>query len=115
MKSSSCLVPGVLGISLAKQLEMFAGSVAELQGFTFIHTSWGTAMPHTLRRAAWTFSRFKQFSVTHQVRLRAIARLHIFWRVVLASWLMLSSIHCDEELVKSYRWMLHKNLGFKVR
>ena len=39
MKSSSSLVPGGLGISHAKQLEMFAGSGAEPQGSTFIHTS----------------------------------------------------------------------------
>ena len=39
MKSSSSLVPGGLGISHDKQLEMFAGSGAEPQGSTFIHTS----------------------------------------------------------------------------
>ena len=39
MKSSSSLVPGGLGISHAKQLEMFAGSGAEPQGSMFIHTS----------------------------------------------------------------------------
>ena len=39
MKSSSSLVPGGLGISHAKQLEMFAGSGAEPQGSTFTHTS----------------------------------------------------------------------------
>ena len=39
MKSSSSLVPGGLGISHAKQLEMFAGSGEEPQGSTSIHTS----------------------------------------------------------------------------
>ena len=39
MKSSSSLVPGGLGISHAKQLEMFAGSGAEPQGSTFTHTN----------------------------------------------------------------------------
>ena len=39
MKSSSSLVPGGLGISRAKQLEMFAGNGAEPQGSTFTHTS----------------------------------------------------------------------------
>ena len=39
MKSSSSLVPCGLGISHAKQLEMFAGSGAEPQGSTFIHTN----------------------------------------------------------------------------
>ena len=39
MKSSSSLVPGGLGISHAKQLEIVAGSGAEPQGSTFIHTS----------------------------------------------------------------------------
>ena len=39
MKSSSSLVPGGLGISHAKQLEMFAGSGAEPQGSTFTHIS----------------------------------------------------------------------------
>ena len=39
MKSSSSLVPGGMGISHAKQLEMFAGSGAEPQGSTFTHTS----------------------------------------------------------------------------
>ena len=39
MKSSSSLVPGGLGISHAKQLEMFAGSGAQPQGSTFIHTN----------------------------------------------------------------------------
>ena len=39
MKSSSSLVPGGLGISHAKQLEIVAGSGAEPQVSTFIHTS----------------------------------------------------------------------------
>ena len=39
MKSSSSLVPGGLGLSHAKQLEMFAGSGAEPQGSTFTHTN----------------------------------------------------------------------------
>ena len=39
MKSSSSLVPGGMGISHAKQLEMFAGSGAEPQGSTFTHTN----------------------------------------------------------------------------
>ena len=39
MKTLSSLVPGGLGISHYKQLEMFAGSGAEPQGSTFIHTS----------------------------------------------------------------------------
>ena len=39
MKSSSSLVPGGLGISHAKQLEMFAGSGAEPQGSTLTHTN----------------------------------------------------------------------------
>ena len=39
MKSSSSLVPGGLGISHAKQLEMFAGSGEEPPGSTFIHTN----------------------------------------------------------------------------
>jgi hypothetical protein len=38
-KISSSLVPGGLGISHAKQLEMFAGSGDEPQGSTFTHTS----------------------------------------------------------------------------
>ena len=36
---SSSLVPGGLGISHAKQLEMFAGSGDAPQGSTFTHTS----------------------------------------------------------------------------
>ena len=39
MKSSSSLVPGGLGISHAKQLEMFAGSGDEPPGSTFTHIS----------------------------------------------------------------------------
>ena len=39
MKSSSSLVPGGLGISRAKRLEMFAANGAEPQGSTFTHTS----------------------------------------------------------------------------
>ena len=39
MKSSSSLVPGGMGISHAKQLEMFAGSGDAPPGSTFIHTS----------------------------------------------------------------------------
>ena len=39
MKSSSSLVPGGLGISHAKQLEMFAVSGDEPQGSTSTHTS----------------------------------------------------------------------------
>ena len=39
MKSSSSLVPGGMGISHAKQLEMFAGSGEEPQGSTSTHTS----------------------------------------------------------------------------
>ena len=39
IKSSSSLVPGRMGISHAKRLEMFAGSGGEQQGSTFIHTS----------------------------------------------------------------------------
>ena len=39
MKSSSSLVPGGMGISHAKQLEMFAGSGAEPPGSTFTHTN----------------------------------------------------------------------------
>ena len=39
MKSSSSLVPGGLGISHAKQLEMFAGSGAEPPGPTSTRTS----------------------------------------------------------------------------
>ena len=39
MKSSSSLVPGGMGISHAKQLEMFAGSGAAPPGSTFTHTS----------------------------------------------------------------------------
>ena len=39
MKSSSSLVPGGLGLSHVKQLEMFAGSGAEPQGSTFTHTN----------------------------------------------------------------------------
>ena len=39
MKSSSSLVPGGLGISHAKQLEMFAGSGDELPGSTSTHTN----------------------------------------------------------------------------
>ena len=39
MKSSSSLVPGGMGISHAKQLEMFAASGAEPQGSTFTHIS----------------------------------------------------------------------------
>ena len=39
MKSSSSLVPGGMGISHAKQLEMFAGSGDEPPGSTFTHTS----------------------------------------------------------------------------
>ena len=38
-KISSSLVPGGLGISHAKQLEMFAGSGDEPPVFTFTHTS----------------------------------------------------------------------------
>ena len=38
-KISSSLVPGGLGISHAKQLEMFAGSGEEPPGSTFIHTN----------------------------------------------------------------------------
>ena len=38
-KISSSLVPGVLGISHAKQLEMFSVSVDEPPVFTFTHTS----------------------------------------------------------------------------
>ena len=38
-KSSSSLVPGGMGISHDKQLEMFAGSGEEPQGSTSIHTS----------------------------------------------------------------------------
>ena len=39
MKSSSSLVPGVLGISRAKQLEMFAGNGDEPPGSMSTHTS----------------------------------------------------------------------------
>ena len=39
MKSSSSLVPGGMGISHAKQLEMLDGSGAEPQGSTFTHIS----------------------------------------------------------------------------
>ena len=39
MKSSSSLVPGGMGISHAKQLEMFAGSEDEPPGSTSTHTS----------------------------------------------------------------------------
>ena len=39
MKSSSSLVPGGLGISRAKQLEMFAGSGDEPPGSMSTHTS----------------------------------------------------------------------------
>ena len=39
MKSSSSLVPGGMGISHAKQLEMFAGRGDEPQGSTFTHTN----------------------------------------------------------------------------
>ena len=39
MKSSSSLVPGGLGISRAKPLEMFAGSGDEQPGSTFTHTN----------------------------------------------------------------------------
>ena len=39
MNSSSSLVPGGMGISHAKQLEMFAGSGVEPQAPTFTHTS----------------------------------------------------------------------------
>ena len=39
MKSSSSLVPGGMGISRAKQLEMFAGSGDAPQGSTFTHTN----------------------------------------------------------------------------
>ena len=38
-KISSSLVPGGMGISHAKQLEMFAGSGDEPQGSTFTHTN----------------------------------------------------------------------------
>ena len=39
MKSSSSLVPGGLGISRARQLEMFAASGDEPQGSTFTRTN----------------------------------------------------------------------------
>lgn len=39
MKSSSSLVPGGMGISHAKQLEMFAGSGDEPRDSTSTHTS----------------------------------------------------------------------------
>ena len=39
MKSSSSLVPGGMGISHAKQLEMFAGSGDAPPGSTFTHTN----------------------------------------------------------------------------
>ena len=39
MKSSSSLVPGGMGISHAKQLEMFAGSGGEPPGFAFTHNN----------------------------------------------------------------------------
>ena len=39
MKSSSSLVPGGLGISHAKRLEMYAANGAEPPGSTFTHTS----------------------------------------------------------------------------
>ena len=39
MKSLSSLVPGGMGISHAKQLEMFAASGDAPQGSTFTHTS----------------------------------------------------------------------------
>ena len=39
MKSSSSLVPGGMGISHAKRLEMYAANGAEPQGSTFTHTS----------------------------------------------------------------------------
>ena len=39
MKSSSSLVPGGMGISHAKRLEMYAANGAEPPGSTFTHTS----------------------------------------------------------------------------
>ena len=39
MKSSSSLVPGGMGISHAKRLEMYAAKGAEPPGSTFTHTS----------------------------------------------------------------------------
>ena len=75
MKSSSSLVPAVRGISLDKQLEMFAVNEAKPPGSTFTHTSSGIAMRRTRYIEESMSSLSKRRSGTHRVRQLVITSL----------------------------------------